>query len=259
VHAKQFEPKEEIGMGVRAEVLPFLVVALLLGAALVLVCRLAGRRGRRAWLPGVLTGGVLAAYMLYFFRDPPRVPPEGTGLILAGADGKVAGLKVLTPVEFETVAAFCGLSGTNLERFADAEVVRFSIFLSLLDVHVNRAPMAGRSEFLGYFPGKRFFTFQEKSSDRNQHNSILIRNERTACLFNQVVGPVARRVVYWLPHDRAAEVRAGDPIGMMKFGSRLDMYFPRRDVEFTVGVGARVRAGETVVARLTTGGEDGAR
>jgi phosphatidylserine decarboxylase len=126
--------------------------------------------------------------------------------------------------------------------------VRISIFLSLFDVHVNRAPIAGQVKFLAYYPGTRYFTFQEKSSELNQHNSIFIQGPQTACLVNQIVGPVARRVVYWLTLDQ--EVRKGDPIGMMKFGSRLDMYLPRAEVEVVVKRGDKVLAGETVVARL---------
>jgi len=124
--------------------------------------------------------------------------------------------------------------------------VRISIFLSLFDVHVNRAPIAGKIAFLGYFPGKRYFTFQEKSSEFNQHNSILIEGPQTRCLVNQIVGPVARRVVYWLKLDQV--VQKGDRIGMMKFGSRLDMVFPKADVAVVVKPGERVQAGVTVVA-----------
>jgi len=119
-------------------------------------------------------------------------------------------------------------------------------------VHVNRAPISGESRFLGYFPGRHFFTFKEKSSDYNQHNSILIQNERTCCLLNQIVGPVCRRVVYWPDHDRPVQVRKGDPIGMMKFGSRLDMYFPADTITVVVKEGDPVRAGETIMARLRT-------
>ena len=82
----------------------------------------------------------------------------------------------------------------------------------------------------------------------NQHSSIVIRGEKTTCLVKQIVGPVARRVVYWV--EPGQEIKKGDSIGMMKFGSRLDMIFPRADVEVLVKKGDKVRAGETVVARL---------
>jgi phosphatidylserine decarboxylase len=151
------------------------------------------------------------------------------------------------------MAAFCGLAGADLDAFAHGDVVRISIFLSLFDVHVNRAPIGGTSRFLGYFPGKHLFTFDEKSSDVNQHNSILIENDRTCCLVNQIVGPVCRRVVYWLDRAKPVEVALGADFGMMKFGSRLDMYFPARDVELTVREGSRVTAGESVIGTIRPG------
>jgi phosphatidylserine decarboxylase len=132
------------------------------------------------------------------------------------------------------------------DEYLKTDVVRISIFLSLFDVHVNRAPIEGKIAFLGYFPGARFFTFDEKSSEFNQHNSILIEGLQTSCLVKQIVGPVARRVVYWLNLDQM--VRKGDRIGMMKFGSRLDMLFPKDDVNVIVQPGDRVQAGVTVVA-----------
>lgn len=174
-------------------------------------------------------GIVLAGYMLYFFRDPERVPPADPTAIVAGADGLVMSIKELRE-----------------DEFLKTEAVRISIFLRLYDVHVNRAPIAGQITFLGYFPGKRFFTFQEKSSELNQHNSILIEGPQTRCLVNQIVGPVARRVVYWLTINQ--QVQKGERIGMMKFGSRLDMIFPKADVDVVVKPGDRVQAGVTVVA-----------
>lgn len=129
--------------------------------------------------------------------------------------------------------------------------VRISIFLSLFSVHVNRSPIAGKVRFLGYYPGKRYFTFQEKSSEFNQHSSILIEGKDTKCLVNQIVGPVARRVVYWLALDQSLE--KGDRIGMMKFGSRLDMYFPKADITVAIKEGEHVAAGETVIAKLRKG------
>jgi phosphatidylserine decarboxylase len=113
---------------------------------------------------------------------------------------------------------------------------------------VNRSPIGGKVKYVNYFPGKRYFTFQEKSSEYNQHSSIHIEGGRTRCLVNQIVGPVARRVVYWLVAGQ--ELKIGDRIGMMKFGSRLDMYFPKGEVEVVVKAGDKVRAGETIVARI---------
>ena len=151
--------------------------------------------------------------------------------IVAGAEGKVMSVVDVDEPEFLKTKA-----------------VRISIFLSLIDVHVNRAPIAGKVEHAQYYPGARYFTFEEKSSEMNQHSSIVIRGEKTSCVVKQIVGPVARRVVYWL--EPGQELAKGERIGMMKFGSRLDMYFPREDVDVVVKRGDKVRAGETVVARL---------
>jgi len=115
---------------------------------------------------------------------------------------------------------------------------------------VNRFPISGYSTFLGYFPGRRLFTFQEKSSEVNQNNKILVRGEGTSCLVTQIVGPVCRRVVYWLRNDKTQPVKRGERFGMMKFGSRLDMYFPKGDIEITASVGDQVHAGRTVIARI---------
>jgi phosphatidylserine decarboxylase len=174
--------------------------------------------------------------MLFFFRDPDRIAPADPALAVAPADGVIAGIK---PV-YE-------------DKYLKTDTVRISIFLSLFDVHVNRAPISGMSRFLGYFKGKHFFTFKEKSSDYNQHNAILMEGDGTRCLLYQIVGPVTRRVVYWHDHEQPVPLAKGARIGMMKFGSRLDLYFPAADVDVLVAVGDRVRAGETPVARIRAG------
>jgi len=211
-------------MIIRREVLPFIAAAVLVSVLLTAIMP--------AWTAALL-GCTAVGYFLYFFRDPERNSPPENDSIVAGADGTVA-----------------AVTAVREDKHLNTDCVRISIFLSLFDVHVNRAPISGKSAFLGYFPGGRLFTFQEKSSDANQHNKILIVGERTRCLVCQIVGPVCRRVVYWPPHDKAVEVAAGDRIGMMKFGSRLDMYFPKADVDVLVEPGLTVRAGVTLVARL---------
>jgi len=220
-------------MTIRPEVLPFVGGVVLVFGLLALILRMRAVSGKRvAWicvLPAVI--GVI--YLMYFFRDPNRTPPGDADAVVAGADGTVAAI-------------------TNVYEggYLKTDCVRISIFLSLFDVHVNRAPISGKSTFLGYFPGKRLFTFQEKSSEVNQHNKLLIEGEHTRCLVNQIVGPVCRRVVYWLPHDKPAEVAMGDRIGMMKFGSRLDIYLPADSVDVVARRGDTVRAGETIIARM---------
>jgi phosphatidylserine decarboxylase len=237
-------------MSVRIEVVPFVAASLAAGAVLFFILKSIGIEGGAASGIGGALAAVMVAYMLYFFRDPARSAPADAQAVVSGADGHIANIITLTGPEFRTACLRAGVTEEQMGTFLNEEVFRISIFLSLFDVHVNRAPIGGQSRFLGYFPGKHYFTFKEKSSDFNQHNSILIENERTRCLFNQIVGPVCRRVVYWPDHDRAVAVQKGDPIGMMKFGSRLDLYFPKKDLELAVKQGDRVRAGETVIARL---------
>ena len=193
-----------------------------------------------AWLagwPGVAgvmcaAGMVASGFMVFFFRDPDRDGPDDPGAIVAGADGLVRAVEELPE-----------------HTFLKADTVRISIFLSPFDVHVNRAPIAGEIEKLEYTPGKHLLTIRNAASEYNEHSSILIAGSRTRCLVKQIVGPVVRRVVYWLTLSQS--VGRGERIGMMKFGSRLDMYFPRDDVLVIVKKGDKVRAGETIVATLS--------
>lgn len=211
-------------MKVRREVMPFVGIAAGAGAVIGLLLRDA--------VSGALLFLIVTLYLLYFFRDPERVSPLDPSAILAGADGRVM-----------------SISRLNESAYLQTESVRISTFLNAFDVHVNRAPVSGHSKFIGYFPGKKHFAFREKSSELNQHNKILIEGP-VKCLVAQIVGPLARRVVYWLDHDAPVPVRAGDRIGMMKFGSRLDIYLPEAHVDIVVKQGDRVRAGETIIARL---------
>ncbi len=220
-------------MKFRPEVKPFLYGSAAFGAVMCLLLLLFGASWGASLFTGLLLANISAGYMLFFFRDPDRATPSDPGLIVAAASGKLA--KIAEVYEGE---------------YLKTDTVRISIFLSLFDVHVNRFPIGGKSTFMGYFPGRRLFTFDEKSSEVNQHNSVLVEGEGTACLIRQIVGPVCRRVVYWLRPDRAVTVRRGQRFGMMKFGSRLDMYFPKGDIEILARVGEQVHAGVTVIARL---------
>lgn len=220
-------------MKFRPEVKPFLYASAAFGAVMVLLFLLFGVTWGTSLFFGLLLANISAGYMLFFFRDPDRATPSDPGLIVAAASGKLA--RIVEVYEGE---------------YLKTDTIRISIFLSLFDVHVNRFPIGGKSSFLGYFPGKRLFTFDEKSSDVNQHNSILVEGEGTACLIRQIVGPVCRRVVYWLRPDRAVTVRRGQRFGMMKFGSRLDMYFPKDSIEMLAQVGEQLTAGTTIIARI---------
>ncbi len=187
-------------MSIRSEVVPFLGVTGGIGVGIVAVLGWIGWPWVRAAGAGFLAAGILGLYLVYFFRDPERVPPREPGLAVAGADGTIA-----------------QIARVRESRFLNEDTVRISIFLSLFDVHVNRAPIGGMARFLGYFPGRHLFTFQDKSSEVNQHNAILIEGEGIRCLVTQIVGPVARRVVYWHRDDEvwiaAGHVLPGRPGG----------------------------------------------
>lgn len=179
-------------------------------------------------------GLVAVAFFVYFFRDPEREPPAEPAIIVSGADGVV---RAVEPI--------------NEPNYLKTDTLRVSVFLNPFDVHVNRAPIAGVVKGLAYTPGKHLLTISNASSEHNEHSSILIEGEQTRCLVRQIVGPVVRRVVYWLEMEQS--LSKGDRIGMMKFGSRMDVYLPAADVEITVKKGDRVMAGITEIARLRKG------
>lgn len=208
---------------------PLIIGPLAVGGLVGAGCQWAGW-GRPAvwfWAAGVL----VSAFMVYFFRDPERVAPDDANALVAGADGLVRAV--------ETVRE---------DRYLKTEAVRISVFLSPFNVHVNRSPMGGTVTDLAYTPGRHLLTLQNAASEYNEHSSILVEGPRTRCLVKQIVGPIVRRVVYWLQLEQS--LGKGERIGMMKFGSRLDMYFPKADVRVVVKKGDRVQAGLTVVAMI---------
>ena len=201
-----------------------------------LILMLAGWTSANAGRPGLAlafysTAILVAAFMLYFFRNPKRVAPAEQNIVVAGADGKV-----------RSVEAISGVQGF------DGPATRVSIYLNPFDVHVNRAPIGGTVSELGYTPGRHLLTIRNEASDHNEHSTIFIQNDQTVCLVKQIVGPLVRRVVYWLKQDQS--LSQSEPIGMMKFGSRLDTYLPEGRVEVLVSPGQKVRAGETIIARI---------
>ena len=229
-------------MKFRREVKPFLLASVAAGIVVYGLSWLLGASNVVGLFLGLLIGVTGVGYMLYFFRDPEMNTPKEPGIVVAAASGKLA-----------------RIVGVYEKDYLQQDTMRISIFLSLIDVHVNRFPIAGSSTFLGYFPGKRLFTFTEKSSDVNQHNAIIVRGDKTTCLIRQIVGPVCRRVVYWLSHNKTETVKQGDRFGMMKFGSRLDMYFPKGDIEMVARIGDQVTAGETIIARIVKKGNNNDR
>ncbi|MEM1096298.1 MAG: phosphatidylserine decarboxylase family protein [Bacteroidota bacterium] len=187
-----------------------------------------------SWLHLLLTAiGVLSiGFTLYFFRDPKRTPPSPADtLLLAPADGKVVEI-----VEEHEPLYLAGPSR------------RISIFLSPLNVHVNRAPADGVVEFDQYVPGEYLVAWHPKASEKNERSQLGIRHASgTPILFKQIAGAVARRIVYHITNGDT--VKAGDRFGLVKFGSRMDVAVPP-EVEFTVKIGDMVTAGETVIGHL---------
>ena len=188
------------------------------------------------WPLLVLSGGVFA-----FFRDPERVVPLGDKLIVAPADGLVSLIvQVPPPVELQG-SDVAGGQGLGAEP-----VTRVSIFMSVFDVHINRAPVAGAVRRVVYIPGKFMNADLDKASEENERQHLLIEKaDGTAIGFTQIAGLVARRIIPFVkPGDIVA---AGQRVGLIRFGSRVDVYLPA-GTDSKVLVGQRVIAGETVLA-----------
>lgn len=165
---------------------------------------------------------VLALFCLYFFRDPDRTIPAGP-VAVSPADGKVVKVKAETPQQ-----------------------TRISIFLNIFDVHVNRAPIAGKVVDVRYQPGKFLVAQQEKASLDNEQNVVTIEGNGTRVIFKQIAGLIARRIVCW--KKTGDTVAAGERVGLIKFGSRVDIFFGP-EWEILVREGQRVSAGSSVLAK----------
>jgi phosphatidylserine decarboxylase len=186
---------------------------------------------------GILTLGLaLTLFCLYFFRDPDRVPPPRPGLILAAADGKIVSIvQAIPPTEL-------GLGETPVWRVAT--------FLSILNVHVNRAPATGTVTRIAYRPGAYLNASLDKASEDNERNAIAIRlpNGQPLAVI-QIAGLVARRILCDLREGDT--ITAGQRFGIIRFGSRTDIYLPP-GVQPLVAVGQTMTGGETVIAAITT-------
>ena len=191
-----------------------------------------------AWPVGFLTLGVLA-----FFRDPLRVTPQGDRFVVAPADGLVTLIRQVDPPR-ELVLD----DGTGTAGLPPAQVTRVSIFMSVFDVHINRAPIGGTVRRVVYIPGRFMNADLDKASDENERQHILIeRGDGLRIGFTQIAGLVARRIVPFVkPGDILA---AGQRVGLIRFGSRVDVYLPE-GTEPRVLLGQRVIAGETVLAEI---------
>jgi phosphatidylserine decarboxylase len=173
---------------------------------------------------------ILGVAVALFFRNPKRSPPQGPDhAVLAPADGKV--IEIVRDARSD-----------NLSRFP---LQRLSIFMSIFDVHVNRSPVSGTVSKITYRPGTFLDAREDAASFENEHNSLVIEGDDGVLEVVQIAGKVARRICCWV--DEGDRVRRGERIGLIQFGSRLDVYVPE-EFSFRVEVGTRVSAGRTVIA-----------
>lgn len=202
-------------MRIVKESIPYIVVPLLLAAAAAVF--------GFWWVAGILL--LLTLFMAFFFRDPKRVPPSDPDVVVSPADGKVTRVGP-----------------------ADADSTVVSIFLSPLDVHINRSPIPGKIVDVLYSPGKFLMATNEKASLVNEQNALTIQGEKITVVCKQIAGILARRIVCWKAEGDSLGL--GERFGMIKFSSRTDVLLPA-NVRVTVKEGDRVRGGTTVIGRIS--------
>ena len=175
------------------------------------------------WTAAAIFFFLLAAFVAFFFRNPERRIPDDPKAIVSPADGRVV----------------------KIDRIGNS--TKMSIFLSLFDVHVNRSPIAGRIEAIDYKKGKFKAAYHHAASVENERNMVMVANGDLKIVFTQIAGIIARRIVFW---KRVGDmVQKGELVGLIRFGSRLDILFPST-TEVTVKVGDRVHGGSTIVAKI---------
>jgi phosphatidylserine decarboxylase len=189
------------------------------------------------WSPLGWIGTVATVWCVYFFRDPERVTPIREGIVVSPADGRISRItNSVPPPELQ---------------LGERAVPRVSIFMSVFDCHVNRSPITGRIERIVYHHGAFLSADLDKASENNERNSLVISvNNNTRIGVVQIAGLVARRIVCFV--REGTSVGAGERIGMIRFGSRLDVYLPE-GVRPLVAEGQTAIAGETIVADLRAG------
>lgn len=207
-------------MRIAREGLPFLLPALAAGLAGALL----------GWIPLAIPGFLLAAAFAFFFRDPERTPPPGEHLLVSPADGRVVRVD---PLDHDP-----GIGGP---------AVRVAVFLSLTDVHLTRAPLAAGVARADYHPGKFFPAYRDEASELNESCTLVFRDGAIPLVLKQIVGVAARRIKCFVRAGDA--VRRGQRIGLMYFGSRVELTLPR-DAVLRVAPGLKVRGGETVIAEV---------
>ena len=175
----------------------------------------------------------LTIWCALFFRDPPRVTPLQKGLVISPADGVISGVGLAVPPR-------------ELE-LTNEPMMRVSVFMNVFNVHVNRAPMPGRVRKVAYKPGKFLNAELDKASEDNERNSLIIETDHGPIGVTQIAGLVARRIVCWA--QEGEELPVGDRFGLIRFGSRVDVYLPAQTVPL-VAIGQTMIAGETILADL---------
>jgi phosphatidylserine decarboxylase len=205
---------------------PFIGVSLALTGAF----WTAGHYYHPAFFYGMLPGAVLSAFMVYFFRDPDRTPPTGDGLIISAADGRIVGIEEIDNAEYE--------------EYLGSKIIQLSIFLSPLDVHINRIPISGQVDFVKWHRGRFLAAFVAAASTENEQSIIGISHPSGRLIVKQIVGVLARRIVC---HLKAGDtVQTGDRFGLMRFGSRVDYILPAA-TQIRVKPNDKVRSGETII------------
>lgn len=175
----------------------------------------------------------LCFLILYFFRDPDRFPPDDPALILSPADGKIVLIQRMVENEY-----------------IKGNATQISIFLSPLNVHVNRNPLSGRLQYLRYYPGKYLMAWEDHASELNERAHFgVLHSSGVRILFKQITGFLARRIVYHL--KEGDQIKAGERFGIMKFGSRMDVILPD-GIEILVKKGDTAIAGETIIGKITS-------
>ena len=190
------------------------------------------------WSPLGWLGTLATIWCAYFFRDPPRVTPVRDGLVVAPADGRVSQVTSVVPPQELSLG--------------NRPLPRISIFMSVFDCHMNRSPVAGKIEKIIYLPGKFFNADLDKASADNERSSLVIGTGGARVAVVQIAGLVARRIVCFVREGQP--IGAGERFGMIRFGSRVDVYLPEGTAP-KVAVGQTAIGGETVLADLR--GSDG--
>ncbi len=203
------------------EGLPFIVPLVLLTA----VSALMG-----GWVPTVVLGAI-TVFVVAFFRNPERETPKDRKLVISPADGRV--------IRIEEVSG---------QELMSGPLKKISVFMNVFNVHVNRLPYDGIVDVIRYRPGKFLSADLDKASEQNERNAVHIRTwDDRELLTVQIAGLVARRIVCWLKEGMTA--RAGDRFGMIRFGSRLEVFLPA-EATVLVRIGDKVRAGQTPIGRM---------